>query len=546
MQVSTGRSSGLSHLAKNPANYQPLSPLSFLERTAQVYPYKTAVIYGDQRWTYREFDARCRRLASALAARGIVAGDTVSVLSPNVPMLLETHYAVPMLGAILNCINVRLDAASIGFILQHGESKLLIADTESADIVRNALQWSETSACVIDYADPHGSGDVRAGEVEYEGLLAEGDPEFAWSLPEDEWKSICLNYTSGTTGNPKGALYHHRGAYLNALGNLISFGLGSDSVYLWTLPMFHCNGWTHTWAVTAAGGTHVCLRRPEPAAIFQQIYDHRVTHLCGAPIILTMLAHAPEKQKIAFDHTVDIATGGAAPPTEIIRRMEALGFRVTHLYGLTETYGPSLFCAWQADWDQFDLEARMAALARQGVPLVTMHEGSVRDSETGVPVPWDGTTIGEVTHRGNTVMKGYLKNPEATEAAFIDGLYHTGDLAVRHPDGYIEVKDRAKDIIISGGENLSSLEIEEVLYKHPKIMEAAVVACPDETWGETPCAFVTPTDSEDLSAEEVREHCRANLARFKVPKRIVFDDLPKTSTGKIQKFVLRERAREAS
>jgi len=531
-------------LAPNPANYVPLSPVSFLKRTAAVYPDKTAVIHGDRRWSYREFAERCRRLASALAARGVGRGDTVSVLAPNVPALLEAHYAVPMLGAVLNAINVRLDGPAVGFILDHGESKVLIADSELAGTTRLALQTSERAPLVVDYVDPEAGGGEPLGQVDYEALLAEGDPAHPWRLPEDEWEAICLNYTSGTTGNPKGVVYHHRGAYLNALGNLVTFGLDAGSVYLWTLPMFHCNGWTYTWAVTAAAGTHVCLRKVDPARIFPMIRHHGVTHMCGAPVVLNALAHAPKEVKIAFDHRVRIATGGAAPPSAVIARMEALGFEVTHLYGLTETYGPSLVCAWQDDWDGLPLEARAARMARQGVTYPTLEDSEVLDPDTLAPVPWDGKTMGEIMHRGNTVMRGYLKNPSATEKAFEGGWYHTGDLAVRQPDGYIEVKDRAKDVIISGGENISTLEIEEVLYRHAKVMEAAVVARPDPTWGESPCAFVTLAEGASATAADIIAYCREHMARFKVPRTVVFETLPKTSTGKIQKYVLRERAKE--
>ncbi len=531
-------------LAPNAANHVPLSPISFLKRTAEVYPEKTAVIHGDQQWSYRQFAQRCRRLASALAARGVGRGDTVSVLAPNVPALLEAHYAVPMLGAVLNAINVRLDGPAVGFILDHGESKLLIADSELAATTRLALHGCERAPLVVDYVDPEAGGGERVGQVDYEALLAEGDPAHPWRLPEDEWEAICLNYTSGTTGNPKGVVYHHRGAYLNALGNLITFALDAGSVYLWTLPMFHCNGWTYTWAVTAAAGTHVCLRKVDPARIFPMIGDHGVTHMCGAPIVLNALAHAPEEVKIAFGHRVRIATGGAAPPSAVIARMEDLGFEVTHLYGLTETYGPSLVCAWQDGWNDLPLEARAAKMARQGVTYPTLEDSEVLDPDTLAPVPWDGETMGEIMHRGNTVMRGYLKNPSATEKAFEGGWYHTGDLAVRHPDGYIEVKDRAKDVIISGGENISTLEIEEVLYRHPKVMEAAVVARPDPSWGESPCAFVTLAEGASATAEEIVAYCREHMARFKVPRTVVFEALPKTSTGKIQKYVLRERAKE--
>jgi fatty-acyl-CoA synthase len=544
MANTTGDSIFESGLAPNAANFVPLSPLSFLKRNAAVFPDKVAVIHGERQWTYREFHARCRRLASALARRGVGQGDTVSVLTPNVPALLEAHYAVPMLGAVLNAMNARLDGASVGFILEHGESKVLIADFELSATTRAALGHTSARPLVVDNLDPLAGAGERIGEITYEELLAEGDPDFDWRLPDDEWRAIAPNYSPGTTGNPKGVVYHHRGAYLNALGNLISFGLDGGTAYLWTLPMFHCNGWTYTWAVTAAAGTHVCLRKVDPALIFPMIRDHGVTHMCGAPIVLTMLAHAPEEQKIAFDHTVKLATGGAAPPSAVIRKMEALGFEVLHLYGLTETYGPSIVCAWQDDWGGLDLEARAAKMARQGVANITMEEAVVRDPETLAPVPWDGATMGEIMHRGNTVMKGYVKNPSATAKAFEGGVYHTGDLAVQHADGYIEVKDRSKDVIISGGENISSLEVEEVLYKNSKVMEAAVVAKPDARWGETPCAFVTLAQGAQADANEIIAYCREHMARYKVPKTIVFGELPKTSTGKIQKFVLRERAKE--
>ncbi len=531
-------------LARNAANYVPLSPLSFLRRAAAVYPDKLAVIHGSGRTTYAQLYERCRRLASALAARGVGQGDTVAVLAPNVPALLEAHYAVPMLGAVLNAINVRLDAKTVAFVLKHGEAKALIADTELAATTRDALAEGRSALLVVDYDDPQGPGGARCGTIEYEELLAEGDRSFAWSLPQDEWQAICLNYTSGTTGNPKGVVYHHRGAYLNAVGNLVTFGLDGATRYLWTLPMFHCNGWTFTWAVTAACGTHVCLRKVDPALIFPMIQEHRVTHLCGAPIVLNMLAHAPKEVKIAFDWPVKLATGGAAPPSTVIRKMEELGFEVQHLYGLTETYGPSAVCAWQDEWSELPLEERAAKMARQGVSLVTMEDTCVLDPATQEAVPADGETIGEIAHRGNTVMRGYLKNPEATQTAFAGGWYHTGDLAVVYPDGYIEVKDRSKDIIISGGENISSLEVEEVLYKHPKVMEAAVVARPDRTWGETPVAFVTLAEGKTAEAQDILDYCREHLAHFKVPKSVVFGVLPKTSTGKIQKYVLRDRAKE--
>ncbi|MDJ0971676.1 MAG: acyl-CoA synthetase [Kiloniellales bacterium] len=531
------------NLDRNPANSAALTPLSFLRRAAAVYPDKLAVVHGASRFTYRQMEERCRRLAGALAARGVGKGDTVAVLAPNIPPLLEAHYGVPMTGGVLNALNTRLDAGTIAFILEHGGAKVLIADREFSEVVEVALAQLETKPLVIDIDDPEGEGGSLRGEIDYETFLAGADPDFAPVLPADEWDAICLNYTSGTTGNPKGVVYHHRGAYLNAVGNLIAFGLTPQAVYLWTLPMFHCNGWCYTWAVTAAAGTHVCLRRVDPALIYPLIRDEGVSHMCGAPIILNMLIHAPDEVKLAFEQTVEIVTGGAAPPSAVIEAMEAQGFRVIHMYGLTECYGPATLCAWQEDWDGLDLQARSAKMARQGVSLLTLEHATVRDPESLAPLPADGETLGEIMLRGNTVMKGYLKNPAATEAAFRGGWFHTGDLAVLHPDGYIEVKDRAKDVIISGGENISSLEIEETLYRHPKVLEAAVVARPDETWGETPCAFVTLKDGQDAEVDEIIAFCKDNMARYKAPKTVVFGPLPKTSTGKIQKFVLRDKAK---
>ena len=531
------------HLARNAANFSALTPLGFLSRAAAVYPEKLAVIHGAARFTYRQLYRRCRQFADALRRRGIGRGDTVAVLAPNVPALLEAHYGVPMAGAVINALNYRLDARSIAFILTHGQAKLLIADREFAPVVKAALDELGVPMPLVEVDD--GGAGASLGGTEYETFLAEGDPSADWAMPQDEWQAIALNYTSGTTGNPKGVVYHHRGAFLNAIGNAITFGLDRDSVYLWTLPMFHCNGWTYSWAVTAVAGTHVCLRRVDPAPIFAAIAEHRVTHLCGAPIVLNMLVHAPDTVKRRFDHVVEVATGGAAPPSAVIEAMERMGFRVTHLYGLTESYGPSTVCAWQGEWAGLPLAERSARMARQGVGYLTLDRQRVVDPQSMTDVPADGASLGELVLRSNTVMKGYLGNPAATEAAFEHGWFHTGDLAVCHPDGYVEVKDRSKDIIISGGENISSLEVEDALYRHPQIMEAAVVARPDPVWGETPCAFVTlKSNAGVVSAEDIIGWCRANLAHFKAPRMVVFGPLPKTSTGKIQKFELRERAKE--
>jgi len=531
-------------LGRVAANHMALTPLSFLDRAAAVWPDKVAVIHGSARTSYREFGRRCRRLASALSRLGIGPGDTVSVLAPNIPALLEAHYGVPMAGAVLNAINARLDAATVGFILRHSGAKAFLVDRDCAEAARGALQGLDPKPLVIDIADPLGPPSGGIGEMTYEAFLASGDADFVWRWPKDEWQAIGLNYTSGTTGNPKGVVVHHRGAFLNAIGNAITFGLGSETVYLWTLPMFHCNGWCYTWAVAAVGGTHVCLRRVDPALIFPAIAEHRVSHLCGAPIVLTMLIHAPEAVKRRFDHVVEVATGGAAPPSAVIAATSRMGFRVTHLYGLTEVYGPSTLCAWQEDWDALDADAQAAMMARQGVNLLTMAAQDVVDPATMAPVPADGTTIGELMLRGNTVMKGYLKNRAASDEAFRGGWFHTGDLGVKHPDGYVEIKDRAKDIIISGGENISSLEVEEVLYRHPQVMEAAVVARPDAKWGESPCAFITLKPGAAPTSEgEILAFCRERMARYKVPRTVVFGALPKTSTGKIQKFQLREQAK---
>ena len=532
------------HLERGAANYAPLTPISFLERSASVYPDKTAVIHSDLRFSYAELYARCRRLASALRARGVGLDDTVSVMASNVPAMLECHYGVPMTGAVLNALNYRLDANTIRFILGHAETKVLITDREFSPTIEQALEGVNDPPLVIDIDDPLYEGGKRLGEKDYEAFLEEGSADARYRHPDDEWQGISLCYTSGTTGNPKGVVTHHRGAYLNAVGQILAFGINAGSRYLWTLPMFHCNGWTYTWAVTAAAGTHVCLRNVDPALIFPMIAEHGVTHMCGAPVVLTMLVHAPDAVKVAFEQTVEVATGGASPPSAVISAMEAMGFRVTHLYGLTETYGPATVCAWQSAWDELDKQAQAAEMARQGVRYHTLQDLMVADAETMAPVPDDGATMGELMLRGNTVMKGYLKNPDATDEAFRGGWFHTGDLAVRHADGYVEVKDRAKDIIITGGENVSSLEVEEALYKHPQVMEAAVVARSDEHWGETVCAFVTlKPDADGVSDQDIMDWCREQVARFKVPRTVVFGSLPKTSTGKIQKFVLREQAK---
>ena len=531
-------------LDPNAANYVSLSPLSLLQRAADVFPNKLAYTHGDCRRTYAEFAARSRRLASALTKLGLGRGDTVSVMAPNIPAMLECHYGIPLTGAVINPLNLRLDPASIAFILEHSEAKLLITDVEFAPVIHAALELMEHPPRVIDIDDATLTGErQRLGQVEYEEFLASGDPEFPWRLPADEWDAIALNYTSGTTGNPKGVVYHHRGAYLNSIGNALVWHLPAHPTYLWTLPMFHCDGWCFPWTLSLVAGTHVCLRRITAESIFAAIDRERVTHLCGAPIILNMLANADPKLRVRRDRTIEVMTAASAPPAAVIAAMEAMGFHVTHVYGLTECYGPSVVCDWHAEWDELSLDQQATLKARQGVRYQVLEGLTVADPNTLIPCPADGQTMGEVFMRGNNVMKGYLKNPRATEEAFAGGWFHTGDLAVTHPDGYIELKDRSKDIIISGGENISTIEVEGVLYRHPAVLEAAVVARPDEVWGETPCAFVTlKPEAEPITDGEIIEFCRQNLAHFKAPKTVVFGPLPKTSTGKVLKYTLREQA----
>ncbi|MCU0953546.1 MAG: acyl-CoA synthetase [Hyphomicrobium sp.] len=533
-------------LPKNPANYQSLTPLVFLERAAAVYPGHTAVVHGRLRYSWKEFYDRCRRLASALARLQIGPGDTVSVMLSNTPSMLEAHYAVPMLGAVVHSINTRLDAPIIAFQLDHAESKILITDREFADVMSEALALAKVRPIIIDYNDLEFPQSGRAlSNLDYEKLLASSDPEFAWRMPEDEWEAISLNYTSGTTGNPKGVVYHHRGAALMCYANTIATGMGRHPVYLWTLPMFHCNGWCFTWSLAMVAGTHVCLRWVRAKAMYDAIVEHKVTNISGAPIVMATLLGAKPEEKRIISHRVAFNHAAAPPPQAVLDAMVAAGFDLTHLYGLTETYGPATINEWKAEWQELDDEVRAKKRIRQGVRYVALEDLTVMDPETMTPVPADGETMGEVMFRGNIVMKGYLKNPDATAEAFAGGWFHSGDLGVMHPDGYIQLKDRSKDIIISGGENISSIEVEDVLYKHPAVAACAVVARPDEKWGETPCAFVELKQGMSATQEEIVAWCRERLAHFKAPRHVVFAEIPKTATGKIQKFRLRDLAKNA-
>ena len=537
------------HLPRTAANHAPLSPLDFIERTAQLYPDRLAIVHGSLRQTWGETYARARQLASALQRSGIGKNDTVAVMLPNTPPMVEAHFGVPMAGAVLNALNTRLDPEAIAFTLDHGEAKAIVVDPEFSVLVAKALALRTGTAPlqVIEVSDDlYGPPAEALGGMDYEDFLAQGDAQFDWQLPGDEWDAIALNYTSGTTGNPKGVVYHHRGAALNALSNVLEWDMPKHAVYLWTLPMFHCNGWCFPWTVAARAGVNVCLRRVEAQAIFDAIRQHGVTHYCGAPIVHSLLVNAPAAMKTGVPSGVKAMVAGAAPPASMLEGMEQMGFDLTHVYGLTEVYGPATVCAKQSDWDTLDIGERARLNARQGVRYHLQRAVSVRDPETLAPIPDDGETMGEIMFRGNIMMKGYLKNPQATEEAFRGGWFHSGDLAVQYPDGYIKIKDRSKDIIISGGENISSIEVEDVLYRHPEVMAAAVVAKPDPKWGETPCAFVELKEGSTTTAADIVAHCKAHLAGFKVPRTVVFGPIAKTATGKIQKFELRKKAGSAS
>ncbi|MDR6775396.1 acyl-CoA synthetase [Azospirillum sp. BE72] len=532
-------------LGKTAANHAPLTPLSLLARTAEVYPHHLAVVYGARRYTWAQTAERCRRLASALAAAGVGCGDTVAVMGANTPETIEAHFGVPMAGAVLNTLNTRLDAPTLAFMLRHAEAKVLIADTEFSATVRDTLALLDRPPLVIDIDDRQGPRGARMGAVDYEGFIALDDPNFTGGQPLDEWQAIALNYTSGTTGNPKGVVYHHRGAYLAALSNMIDWGMPRHSVMLWTLPLFHCNGWCFPWTMAANAGTNICLRRVDPERILSLIREHCVTHYCGAPVVHAMLANAPDAWKSGIGNPVEALIGGAPPPVPVIAAMERMGFSITQIYGLTEVYGPAAVCAPQPDWKDLDTATLASRKGRQGVRYTAQENMAVLDPSTMAPVPPDGVTIGEVMFRGNMTMMGYLKNPEATAEAFAGGWFHSGDLAVVQPDGYVQIKDRSKDVIISGGENINSVEVEEALYHHPAVLAAAVVARPDAKWGETPCAFVELRPETSATETELIAHCRARLAHFKAPKTVIIGELPKTSTGKIQKFALREAAKQS-
>lgn len=534
------------HLDKNRANYTPLSPLSFLQRAAEVYPDLPSIIHGSRRYTWSDTLNRCKRLASALTAAGIDAGDTVSIIAPNIPEMFEAHYAVPMCGAVLNAINTRLDASTIAQILEHGGSRLLICDRELSSVVADALATLDDPPKVIDIEDSELGSPLPGkalGDINYEDFMASGNVDFNWSLPADEWQAISLNYTSGTTGNPKGVVYHHRGAYLNAVSNISGWNLPHECVYLWTLPMFHCNGWCFPWSLAAIAGTSICLRDISAASIYSALSTHKVTHLCGAPIIMNMICNATDKEIKPLEHTVNMMTAAAPPPAAVLEKIESIGFNITHVYGLTETYGPAVICAWRRDWEKLPAQERARLKARQGVRYQMLEGLDVIDPDTMQPVPRDGESIGEIMFRGNIVMRGYLSNRQATDDAFKGGWFHSGDLGVIDSDNYLRILDRSKDIIISGGENISSIEIEDVLYTHPDVVEAAVAARPDDKWGETPCAFVGLKADSKATEQQLIEYCRENMAHFKCPKTVVFTSLPKTSTGKIQKFKLREQAK---
>lgn len=532
------------HLDPVPANFEALTPITFMERAAVVYPEKIALIHGNVRRNWADTWTRCKRLASALSQQGIGEGDTVAIMCPNLPEHFEAHFGVPMAGAVLNSINTRLDAKTVAFILQHAEAKVLLTEREMSPIVKQVLSGMDKRPLVIDIDDPQFEGGELLGDITYEDFIVNGDANFEWRRPSSEWNAISLNYTSGTTGDPKGVVYHHRGAHLNAISNVVSWEMPNHTTYLWTLPMFHCNGWCFPWTMAVVAGTSVCLRHVRAEAILAAIKNEKVDHLCGAPIVLSLIANAPEALREGIDHSVKVMTAGAPPPAAVIQAMEAINFDVTQVYGLTETYGPCVVSAWNEKWDDQPIEARAKLKSRQGVRVQLQDGLMVADPATLVPVPQDGETMGEIFLRGNIVMKGYLKNKKTTDASFEGGWFHSGDLAVWHEDGYIEIKDRSKDVIISGGENISSIEVEDTLFKHPKVQDVAIVAKSDEKWGEVPCAFICLKSGEEATEQDIIDYCREHLAHFKVPKKIVFRDLPRTSTGKVQKFVLRQWASE--